>query len=405
MLDFGLFPPEITSAKIYTGPGAEPMMVAASAWDALAAELDSFAKGYSVTVSSLQDEGWLGPASNAMAAAAAPFAQWAATTAGRAQQAAGQARLAAAAFEAAHAAVVPPPLIAANRTQLLTLVRTNILGQNTAQIAATEAAYDAMWVQDAAAMYGYATSASTATRLAPFTGPPPTTNSAAAPAAASAPAAVAATQSVLSQFLSSVPQLLSSAPSASTSAPIGIPIPKALITYFTNLNYIQRIPDIYGLVQARNVGAMGDAIILGVKFVSDGALFSPPPALAGATSPAATVSPTVLAAATADTTASRAVLAGVGEATPVGRLSVPAAWAHATPAAAATQQWLAAGAAESWDAAPRFHTAGTGPAAAMAPMAAAAGAGAARKVMRPSVSAILQVTPPRYKMPRLPFGG
>jgi len=407
MLDFGLFPPEITSAKIYAGPGAEPMMVAASAWDALAAELDAFVKGYSFTISSLQDEGWLGPASNAMAAAAAPFAQWAATTAARAQQAAGQARTAAAAFETAHAAVVPPPLIAANRIQLLTLVRTNILGQNTAQIAATEAAYDAMWVQDASAMHGYATSASAATKLAPFTEPPPTTNPAAAPAAASTPAAVAATQSGLSQFLSTVPQLLSSGPSASTSAPIGIPIPKALITYMTNLNYIQRIPDIYGLVQARNVGAVGDAIILGVKFVSDGSFFSPPPALAEATSPAATatVSPTVLAAATADTTASRAVLASVGEATPVGRLSVPAAWAHATPAAAATQQWLAAGAKESWGAAPTFHTAGTGPAAAMAPMAAAAGAGAARKIMRPSVSAILQVTPPRYKMPRLPFGG
>ncbi len=37
-------------------------------------------------------------------------------------------------------ATVPPPVMAANRAQLMTLIATNILGQNTAAIAATEAA-------------------------------------------------------------------------------------------------------------------------------------------------------------------------------------------------------------------------------------------------------------------------
>ncbi|UQX09927.1 PPE family protein [Candidatus Mycobacterium methanotrophicum] len=406
MLDFGLLPPEITSTRIYTGPGAEPTMVAASAWDALAAELDSFAAGYDATISSLQDEGWLGPASNAMAAAAAPYAQWAASTAERAQLAASQARAAAAAFEAAHAAVVPPPLIAANRTQLLSLVKTNILGQNTAQIAATEAAYEAMWVQDASAMHSYATSASSATKLAPFTGPPPTTNPVAAPAASAA----AASQSTLSQVLSSVPQLLSA---AGTSAPAqaGIPIPEWFMTLMTDLNYVQRVPDIFVFVQMRNVGAIGDALIFGTRFGSDGALFAPQelyaPAVgvAGATSPATASAPTALASAAESADVNRAVLASVGETTPVGRLSVPASWTNATPAAAATQQWLSSGTAGSWDAAPKMQTAGAGPAAAMGPMAGAAGAAAARKVVRPSISTILQVTPPRYKMPRHSSGG
>ena len=51
---------------------------------------------------------------------------------------------------------VPPPVIAANRTQLASLIATNVLGQNTPAIAANEAQYGEMWAQDAAAMYGYA---------------------------------------------------------------------------------------------------------------------------------------------------------------------------------------------------------------------------------------------------------
>ena len=51
---------------------------------------------------------------------------------------------------------VPPPVIAANRTQLASLTATNIFGQNTPAIAANEAQYGEMWAQDAAAMYGYA---------------------------------------------------------------------------------------------------------------------------------------------------------------------------------------------------------------------------------------------------------
>ena len=51
---------------------------------------------------------------------------------------------------------VPPPEIAANRTQLASLVATNIYGQNTPAIATTETQYGEMWAQDATAMYGYA---------------------------------------------------------------------------------------------------------------------------------------------------------------------------------------------------------------------------------------------------------
>ena len=42
-MDFGALPPEINSARMYAGPGAGPMMAAATAWNTLAAELSSTA--------------------------------------------------------------------------------------------------------------------------------------------------------------------------------------------------------------------------------------------------------------------------------------------------------------------------------------------------------------------------
>jgi PPE-repeat protein len=42
-MDFGALPPEINSARMYSGPGSGPLMAAATAWDELAIELDSTA--------------------------------------------------------------------------------------------------------------------------------------------------------------------------------------------------------------------------------------------------------------------------------------------------------------------------------------------------------------------------
>ena len=113
-----------------------------------------------------------------MAAAAAPYVAWMNATAAQAEETASQAKVAAAAYEAAFAATVPPQVIAANRALLMMLIATNILGQNTPAIAATEAHYMEMWAQDATAMYAYAGSSAAASQLTPFSEPPQTTNSA-----------------------------------------------------------------------------------------------------------------------------------------------------------------------------------------------------------------------------------
>lgn len=173
---YAAFPPEINSGRMYSGPGAGPMLAAAAAWNAIAAELQSTAASYVAVISSLTGGPWVGPSSAAMAAAAMPYVTWLNATAAQASQAAAQGTAAAAAYETAFAAHVPPEEIAANRTQLASLMATNLFGQNTAAIAATEAQYGEMWAQDALAMDTYAGSSAAATQITPFTEPPQIVN-------------------------------------------------------------------------------------------------------------------------------------------------------------------------------------------------------------------------------------
>ena len=118
MVDFGALPPEVVSGQMYAGSGSGPLTAAAAAWDRLAATLGSAAGSYRSVVSGLAGESWQGPASAAMAAAAEPYVEWMNATAAQATVTATQARSAAAAYEAAHAAVVPPAVVAANRSAL-----------------------------------------------------------------------------------------------------------------------------------------------------------------------------------------------------------------------------------------------------------------------------------------------
>lgn len=175
-MNFAALPPEVNSGLMYTGAGPGPMLAAATAWDTLAAELHSAAAGYEAVIAELTSSAWAGPSSAAMAAAASPFVVWLNTTAVQAEKAGLQAKAAVAAYEAAFAMTVPPSLVAANRLQLITLLATNVLGQNAAAIAATEAHYAEMWAQDASAMYGYSALSTSAAELEPFQPPPQTSN-------------------------------------------------------------------------------------------------------------------------------------------------------------------------------------------------------------------------------------
>ena len=225
MLDFGAIPPDINSARMYMGPGSSSFQVAASAWNGLAAELQSAAQGYQTTITQLAGDEWTGPASAAMASAAQPHVTWMQETAAQAEQAATQARAAAAAYEQAFAATVAPPLVAANRAETAAAVQANVIGQYTALIAQLEAQYGEMWAQDAAAMYSYAGQSASATQVTPFATPAATTNpggtatQAAAVSQATGTSAASSSQSILQQLTSSVPSSLQSLASpAATSA-------------------------------------------------------------------------------------------------------------------------------------------------------------------------------------------
>src|ERR1700733_13567888 len=170
-MDFGMYPPEINSGRMYAGPGSGPMLAAAQAWAGVADELYTAASAYQSVVSAVASGSWSGPSSTAMTAAAASYVTWLSSTAAQAEQTATQAAAAATAYEGAFASTVPPPEIAANRSLLMTLLATNFFGQNTPAIAATEAQYAEMWAQDAAAMYVYAGSSAAASALIPFRSP------------------------------------------------------------------------------------------------------------------------------------------------------------------------------------------------------------------------------------------
>ncbi len=360
MFDFGALPPEINSARMYAGPGSGPMMAAASAWDALAAQLDLFAAGYSSVVSRLQGESWSGDASTAMATAAAPYLTWATTTAARAEQAADQARAAAAAYEAAFVATAPPTVIAANRTLLATLVGTNFFGQNTPAIAATEAAYTEMWAQDAAAMLGYAASSSAAATLTPFTEPPQTTNSGGQPAQDSAVAqavgnstagdAQTAAQTTLPQLMSVVLQQLQSLSAAGSSSS------SSILTGLSEFNGLACPLDF--------VAALGRTVMYAGYFGTNVYLAQ----LQAAEAAGNAVAPAVHVGAVAPEVGGvgRQVFAGLSQAERVGGLSVPQNWTVAAPAPGPVAESVAASGAgfrvlPSWATGPSTTTSGCAP--------------------------------------------
>ena len=111
-MEFTTLPPEVTSALIHSGPGAESLIAASGAWQQLGINLEDSAENYAATLSSLA-ETWHGPSSMAMFQAVQPYVSWMQTTAQQAQQTASSAMAAAAAFNSVRAAVVPTAEVAA----------------------------------------------------------------------------------------------------------------------------------------------------------------------------------------------------------------------------------------------------------------------------------------------------
>jgi PPE-repeat protein len=312
-MDFGALPPEINSARMYSGPGPGTMLTAAAAWDQLAAELHSAATYYLSAVSDLTSGPWQSPASEAMAAAAAPQIGWLNAAGAQAEQAAGQARAAVSAYETAFAMTVPPPVIALNRAQLMLLVATNFLGQNTPAIAATEVLYAEMWAQDAVAMYGYAGASAIAARLSPFTEPPQTVNPGGLASQAVAISEAVGT-SVGTDLTEATPRLLSSLPAAleALASPLAEDPFFELDYILASMSVVTSSTSITG-----SVTGIASALTAQAQFVGAGA----------ASSGAALVDAVGAGAFSPAQFGGAAVSANVGRAASLGALSVPQSWA------------------------------------------------------------------------------
>jgi PPE-repeat protein len=374
-MDYGILPPEINSARIYAGPGSAPMLAAASAWDGLAAELGSAASSYTAVISELTEGSWHGPASASMAASATPYVTWMSTAAAEAEQTASQARAAAAAFEAAFALTVPPAVVAANRAQLAVLVATNVVGQNTPAITATEAMYAEMWAQDATAMYTYAGSSAAAATVTPFSSPPQTTNPAAAASQAGAVSQATGTsssagvQSTLSQVVTTMPNALQGLSSPLSSASVGVsPFAPGSNTATTGIaGFLNGLDGLNGSafgsfissglsngflsgnwvnpasLVGSTTGAFGDIGFLAVA--GSGAAGFNPALFSAATAPAAMSTVGHVGSAISSMGSPGLVSAEMGRASLVGTMSVPHSWAPAAPTASPAQT---ASPAEGW---------------------------------------------------------
>jgi PPE-repeat protein len=279
---------------------------------------------------------------------------------------------------------IPPAVVAANRTQLAALVATNVLGQNTAAIAVTEAQYGEMWAQDAAAMYGYAGASAAAATVPALSAPPETANpagtagQAGAVAQATGTATTSGVQSTLSQVVSSVPNSLQGLASPLSSASVGVnPFAPGSNTATTG------IAGLLNLLDGQTGSSIGSFLTSGLSNgILSGNWFNPAslsPAvtsafgdigfLAVAGQGASGFNPALFSAATAPAAVSTvglghvgsvvgsvgssgfggsAVSAGVGRATLVGTMSAPPSWTAAIPAASPSPTALPPG----WSIAP-----------------------------------------------------
>jgi PPE-repeat protein len=349
MLDFGALPPEVNSARMYMGPGSSSFQVAASAWNGLAAELQSAAQGYETTITQLASDGWNGPASTAMASAVQPYITWMQETAVQAEQAATQAQAAVAAYEQAFAATVAPPLVAANRAETAAAVQANVFGQYTPLIAQLEAQYGQMWAQDAAAMYGYAGQSASAAKVTPFATPTETTNPAgtanqsAAVAAATGNSAATNSQSVLSKLTTSMPNSLQSLASPAATPAAGLtPLQEIYAFIFgtsvlpTNLSAFVGNYSPYASLFYNSEGLPYFSVGMG----NFGVQIAKSSGMLGGAAPAAAAAPAAgglkgLGAglgAGAGGAAAHSVSAISGGAGSVGKLAVPASWIGGSPA-------------------------------------------------------------------------
>jgi PPE-repeat protein len=140
-------PPEVITGRLMSGAGPGPMASASAAFGSASAALGETNGRLLAQLAWLQAN-WLGPAAASMALSLTKYLSWLRVVEAQLDEAAGRTAAQAAAFGQAYATMVPMAAIVANRVTLPTLYATNFLGVNTIPIAAKEAEYLEMTLQD-----------------------------------------------------------------------------------------------------------------------------------------------------------------------------------------------------------------------------------------------------------------
>ena len=384
---FTLYPPELNSALMFAGAGSGPLFVAASAWQGLATDLAGAASSFDSVVTGLTNGPWSGPASLSMAAAATPYVAWLSAAAGQAEAAAAQARAAATAFESALAGTVPTAAVAANRSQLLALIATNILGQNTPAIAMTEFHYMEMWAQDVAAMLGYHAGATgVAAALPSFSLPP--VSLAGLSGLSGLTGLLASTP--LTGVVSQVTGLATSATSALTSAlsPALSPVVGAVSPAVSSVSALASSAPVGEISQLSQIVMYPASMAMSPIMMAAQAGMSAHPELAGATAAGLAgadapkfVGDTVPKGLGGGVGGLGGATGGLGNARLVGAMSVPPTWQGSTPARMVSAAMSGLGSEMPAAAAMAGGQAGTGMMPMPMPMGAGAGGGMAGGMM------------------------